>query len=76
MPYKQQTHPQYHKTSKPSFININWYFPLPKDTLLPMVFMIIPFPLYPEAFLQIYVCIVTPFPKKIKLIKWSRNSLM
>jgi hypothetical protein len=33
-------------------------------------------PLVPEAFLPISVCIVTPFPKKMKLRKWSRNSLM
>jgi hypothetical protein len=33
-------------------------------------------PLYQEAFLLIYICIVTPFPKKMKLRKWSRNSLM
>jgi hypothetical protein len=68
--------PSYRKTSKPSFLNINWSFPLPKASLLPMVFMIIPFPLYQEAFLPISVCIVTPFPKKMKLRKWSRNSLM
>ena len=76
MPYKKQRHPQYHKTSKPSLLNINWSFPLPKASLLPVVFMIIPFPLYPEAFLPISVCIVTPFPKKMKLRKWSRNSSM
>jgi hypothetical protein len=40
------------------------------------VFMIIPFPLYPEAFLPISICIATPFHKKMKLRKWSRNSLM
>jgi hypothetical protein len=38
--------------------------------------MIIPFPLYPEAFLPISICIATPFQKKMKLRKWSRNSLM
>jgi hypothetical protein len=32
--------------------------------LLPMVFMIIPFPFSQESFLPIYVPIVTPFPKK------------
>jgi hypothetical protein len=68
--------PRYCKTSKPSFLNINWSFPLPKASLLPMVFMIIPFPLYQEAFFPISVCIVTPFPKKMKLRKWSRNSLI
>jgi hypothetical protein len=51
-------------------------FPLPKASLLPMVFMIIPFPLYHEAFLPISFCIITPFPKKMKLRKWSKNSLM
>jgi hypothetical protein len=44
--------------------------------LPPSHVMIIPFPLYPKAFLPISVCIVTPFPKKMKLRKWSRNSLM
>jgi hypothetical protein len=75
MPYKQQRHPRSHKTSKPSFLNIIWYFPLPKDSLLPVVFMILPFPLYPEAFLPIFVCIITHFPKKMKLIKWSQELL-
>ena len=51
-------------------------FPLPKDSLLPMVFMIIPFPLYLKYFLPIYVCTVTHFPQKMKLRKWSRNFLM
>jgi hypothetical protein len=45
MPYKQQKHPRCRKTSKPSFLNIKWSFPLPRDSLLHMVFMIIPFPL-------------------------------
>jgi hypothetical protein len=76
MPYKQHKHPRSCKTSKPSFLNINWSFPLPKDSLLPMVFMIFPFPLYPKAFLPISIRIVTPFPKKMKLRKWYRNSLM
>ena len=76
MPYEQQRHPRSRKTSKPSFLQINWYFPLPKDSVLPMVFMIIPFPLYLEAFLPISVCIITTFPKKTKLRKWFRNSLM
>jgi hypothetical protein len=76
MPYKQQRHPRCRKTSKPSFLNIKWSFPLPRDSLLPVVFMIIPFPLYSEAFLPISIRIVTPFPKKMKLRKWSRNSLM
>jgi hypothetical protein len=74
MPYKQQRHPRCCKTSKPSFLNIKWSFPLPKDSLLPAVFMIITFPLYQEAFLPISVCIATPFHKKMKLRKWSRNS--
>jgi len=76
MPYKQQRHPRCRKTSKPSFLNIKWYSPLPKDSLLPAMFMIIPFALYPEALLPISVCIATPFHKKMKLRKWSRNSLM
>jgi hypothetical protein len=67
MPYKQQRHPRCRKTSKPSFLNIKWYFPLPKDSLLPVVCMIIPFPLYSDAFLPISICIATPFHKKMKL---------
>jgi hypothetical protein len=63
-------------TSKLSFVNMKWYFPLPKASLLPMLFMIIPFPLYPKAFLPISIHIATPSHKKIKLRKWSRNSLM
>jgi hypothetical protein len=50
-------------------------FPLPRDSLLPAVFMIIPFPLHLEAFLSISVPIVTPFPKKMKLRKWCKNFL-
>jgi hypothetical protein len=76
MPHKQQRLPLYRNTSKPSFLNINWSFPLPKASLLPVVFMIIPFPLHQEAFFPIFVRIVTPFPKKIKLRKWSMKSLM
>jgi hypothetical protein len=45
MPYKPQRPHQCPKTSKPSFLNIKQYFPLPKDSLLPVVSMIIPFPL-------------------------------
>jgi hypothetical protein len=44
-------------------------FPLPRDSLLPMVFVIIQFPVSQEAFLPISVPIVTPFPKKMKLRK-------
>jgi hypothetical protein len=33
-------------------------------------------PLVPEAFLPISILIATPFHKKMKLRKWSRNSLM
>jgi hypothetical protein len=51
------------------------FFPLPRDSLLPMVFMIIPFPLSQEAFLPISIPIVTPFPKKMKLRKWFKNYL-
>jgi hypothetical protein len=76
MPFKQHKHPRCCMTSKLSFINIKWYFPLPKASLLPTVFMIIPFPLYLEAFLPISVHIATPSHKKMKLRKWSRNSLM
>jgi hypothetical protein len=76
MPYKQQRHPRCCKPSKPSFLNIKWYFPLPKNSPLPTVFMIIPFSFYPKAFLPISFCIATPFYKKMKLRKWSRNSLL
>ena len=68
--------PRCRKTSKPSFLNIKWYFPLPKDSLLHVVFMIIPFPLYLKSFLPISIHIATPFHKKMKLRKWSRNSFM
>jgi hypothetical protein len=63
-------------TSKLSFLNIKWYFPLPKASLLSAVFMIIPFHLYSEAFLPISIHIATPSHKRMKLRKWSRNSLM
>jgi hypothetical protein len=76
MLYKQPRHPRCCMTSKLSFLNIKWYFPLPKDSLLPTVFMNIPFPLYSESFLPISIHIATPFHKKMKLRKWSRNSLM
>jgi hypothetical protein len=73
MPYKPLRHPLCRRTSNPSSLNIKWFFPLPRDSLLPMVFMIILFPLSQEAFLPIYVPIVTPFPKKMKLRKWFKN---
>jgi hypothetical protein len=44
-PYKPHRHPQCPKTYKPSFLNIKQYFPLPRDSLFPAMFMIIPFPL-------------------------------
>jgi hypothetical protein len=75
MPYKQQRHPRYHKTSKPSFLNINWSFPLPKASLLPMVFMIIPFPLYPKAFLPISCLYHHPFSQKNEIEKMVQELL-
>jgi hypothetical protein len=75
-PYKPQRPHQCPKTSKPSFLNIKRYFPLPKDSLLPAVSMIIPFPLSQEAFPPIYVHIATPFHKKMKMKKWSKSSLL
>jgi hypothetical protein len=69
MPYKQLRDPLCRRTSNPSSLNIKCFFPLPRDFLLPVVFMIIPFPLSQEAFLPISIPIVTPFPKKIKLRK-------
>jgi hypothetical protein len=44
MTYKQLIHPLFHRTSNPSSLNIKWFFPLAKEFLLPVVFMIIPFP--------------------------------
>jgi hypothetical protein len=64
MPSKPLRQPMCHRTSNPSSLNIKWFFPLPGDSLLTMVFMIIPFPLSQESFLAISVPIVTPFPKK------------
>jgi hypothetical protein len=46
MPYRKPRHPLCHKTSNPSSLNIKWYCPLPRDSCLPIVFMIIQFPLY------------------------------
>jgi hypothetical protein len=40
------------------------------------MFMIIPFPLSQEAFPPISVHVATPLQKKMKLRKWSRNSLL
>jgi hypothetical protein len=51
-------------------------FSTPQGLPPSVVFMIIPFPLYSEAFFPIFIFIITPFPKKMKLRKWSRNSLM
>jgi hypothetical protein len=48
-------------------------FTLPRDSLLPAVFMIIPFPLSQESFLPISVPIITPFPKKMKWRKLFKN---
>ena len=74
MSYKPQRHPQCPKTSKPSSLNIKWYFPLPKNSLLPVVFMIIPFPLYPEAFLPI-PSICHPFSQKNEIEKMVQELL-
>jgi hypothetical protein len=76
MPYKQLRHPLCRNTSNTSSQNIKWFFPLPKDSLLPTVFMIIPFLLSQESFLPIFVPIVTHFPRKMKLRKWFKNCLM
>jgi hypothetical protein len=51
-------------------------FSTPKDFPLPAVSMIIPFPLSPEAFPPTFVHIATPLPRRMKLKKWSRNSLL
>jgi hypothetical protein len=75
MPYKKHRHPQCHKTSNPSFLNIKWSFPPPRESILPMVFMIIPFPLSQEAFLLISIHIVTPFPKKNEIEKMVQELL-
>jgi hypothetical protein len=75
-PYKPQRPHQCPKTSKNSFLNIKWYFPLPKDSLLPAVSMIIPFPLSQESFPPIYSHIATPLHKKMKLKKMVQELLI
>jgi hypothetical protein len=75
MPYKQLRHPLCYKTSNPSSLNLKFFFPLARDSLLPVVFIIIPFPLSQEAFLPISIPIVNPFPQKMKLRKWFKNYL-
>ena len=42
-------------------------FSTPRYFLLPMVFMIIPFPLYLTSFLPMFIPIIIPFPIKMKL---------
>jgi hypothetical protein len=50
-------------------------FSTPRAFLLPMVFMIIPFPLSLESFLPMSVPIVFPFPIKMKLRIFFKNFL-
>jgi hypothetical protein len=64
MPYKPLRHPLCRGTFNPSSLKIKWFFPLLRESLLPVVFMINLFPLSQEAFLPIFIPIVTPFPKK------------
>jgi hypothetical protein len=65
--------PLVRRTSNPSSPNIKLFFPLPRDFLLSMVFMIIPFPLSPTFFLPMFVPIVISFPIKMKLRKLFKN---
>jgi hypothetical protein len=63
------------RTSNPSSPNIKLFFPLPRDLLLHVVFMIIPFPLSPTTFLPMFIPIVIPLPRKMKLRKLFKNCL-
>jgi hypothetical protein len=73
IPFKPLRHPLCLLTSNPSSPNIKLFFPLPKDFLLLMVFMIIPFPSSPTTFLPIFIPIIIPFPRKMKLRKLFKN---
>ena len=65
MPYKKLRHPLCRRTSNPSSLNIKLFFPLFKDSLLPVVFMIIPSPCTRNPSSQ-YMSISSPlFPKKL-----------
>jgi hypothetical protein len=44
-----------------------FFFPLPMDFPLPVVFMIIPFPWYPTTFLPMFTLINIPLHRKMKL---------
>jgi hypothetical protein len=48
-------------------------FLLPRDFLLIVVFMIILFPSYPTTFLPMFIPIVIPIPRKMKLRKLFKN---
>jgi type IV secretory pathway VirB6-like protein len=61
--------PSVHPDSKLSSPNIKLFFPLLRDFLLLVVFMIIPFPLFLAVFLPMFTLIVTHFPKRMKLRK-------
>jgi hypothetical protein len=75
IPYKKLRHPMCRRTFNPFPLNIKWFFPLLGDFRLPVVFMIIPFPLSQEVVFPIFVPIVTPFPQKMKLKKLFNNFL-
>jgi hypothetical protein len=48
-------------------------FPLPGDFLLHMVFMVIPFPSSLASFLPMFIPIIIPFPRKMKLRKLFKS---
>jgi hypothetical protein len=73
MPFNPLRHPMCRRTSNPSSQNIKLFSPLPMEFLLPMVFITIPFPLSSSSFPPIFVPIIIPFPKKMKLRKFLKN---
>jgi hypothetical protein len=72
IPFKQLRHPLCILTSNLSSPNTKLFFPLLRDFPLPMVFMIIPFPLFLTVFLPMFSLIIIPFPKRMKLRKCAR----
>jgi hypothetical protein len=75
MPYKKLRHHLCHRTSNLSSLNIKCFFPQPRDSLLPVVFMIIPFPSSWKAFLPISIPIVIPFRQKNEIEKMVQELL-
>jgi hypothetical protein len=62
--FKQLRHPRCILTSNVSSPNTKLFFPLPRDFLLPVVFMIIPFLSSQEVFLPMFPLSSSLFPKK------------